>query len=168
MRRLSVITAFLLFAGFSFGQLSKTSSVDIKAEEEALNKLMDKFDAAIKAYDVSTMLSLFTDDAIMCGTDPSEFWTKQQFTDLWEPGPSESLPEIEYINERKIIIVPEGNSAIVVTQYIISWSPKIPWRQVYHCVKIDDNWMIRFMNVAFIPKNEDIQKLNEALVNKGN
>ncbi len=163
MRRLSVITAFLLFAGFSFGQVSKTPLVDIKAEEDAINKLMDKFDAAIEAYDVSTMVSFFTDDAIMCGTDPSEFWNKQQFTDLWEQGSSDSAPEFKYINDRKIIIATGGNSAIVVTQYIISWSPKIPWRQVYHCVKINDNWMIHFMNVAFIPKNEDIQKLNDAI-----
>ena len=163
MRKVFVLTALLLFAGFSFGQVSKTSSVDIKAEEDALNKLMDKFDAAVKAFDVSTMLSLFTDDAIMCGTDPSEYWNKQEFSALWEQGSSDSAPEIKSINDRKIIIVPAGNSAIVVTQYVISWSPNIPWRQVYHCVKVDDNWLIHFMNVAFIPKNEDIQKLNDAL-----
>ena len=163
MKKLLVITALLLFAGFSFGQVSKTSSVDIKAEEAVLNKLMDKFDTAIEAYDVSTIVSFFTDDAIMCGTDPSEFWNKQQFTDNWEQGSSDSAPEFKYINDRKIIIAPGGNSAIVVTQYITSWSPKIPWRQVYHFVKTNDNWMIHFMNVAFIPKNEDIQKLNEAI-----
>lgn len=163
MKRLTVITAFLLFAGLSFGQESKTASADIKAEEDALNKLMDKFDAAIKAYDASTMVSFFTDDAIMCGTDPSEFWTKQEFAALWEQGSSDSAPEFEYINDRKILVAPGSNSAVVVTQYIISWSPNIPWRQVYHCVKINDNWMIHFLNVAFIPKNEDIQKLNEAI-----
>jgi hypothetical protein len=27
----------------------------------------------------------------------------------------------------------------------------------------DMNWMILFTNAAFIPKNEDIQKLNEAI-----
>jgi len=164
MRKLFILTALLLFAGFSFGQVSKTSPVDFKAEEDALNKLMDKFEAAIKAFDVSTMLSLYTDDAIMCGTDPSEYWNKQEFSALWEQGSSESVPEMKYINDRKIIIVPGGNSAIVVTQYIISWSPNIPWRQVYHCAKINDNWMIHFMNVAFIPKNEDIQKINDALI----
>ena len=162
MRKLSVITAFLLFAGFSFGQESKTSTVDIKAEE-ALNKLMDKFFEAMDAFDVSTMLSFFSDDAIVCGTDPSEFWNKEQFSDLWEQGSPESAPEFNLIDDRKIIIAPGGNSAIVVTQYNISWSPKIPWRQVYHWVKTNDIWMIYFMNVAFIPKNKDIQKINAAI-----
>ena len=164
MRQLLAITALLLFAGFSLAQEPVTSSVDIKTEKDALNKLMDKFNAAMETLDVSTMLSFFTEDARIYGTDPKEFWTKQEFSSLMEQGSHDSAPEIKPINDREILIAPTGNSAIVVTQYVISWSPNIPWRQVFYCVKVDDNWMIHFMNVAFIPKNEDIQKINDALI----
>jgi len=163
MKKLIIAAAFILIAGIAFGQTSKTATVDIEAEEVALNEIMDKFDAAIEAQDVLTMVSWFTEDALVCGTDPSEFWNKQQITDLWEQSLSNSVPEFKYINDRKIKVAPGGNSAIVVTQYIMGLSPKIPWRQVYHFVKTNDNWMIHFMNIAFIPKNEDIQKLNEAI-----
>jgi len=164
MRPLLAIAALLLFAGSSFAQEAVTSPVDIKAEKEALNKLIDKFSAATETLDVSTMLSLFTEDARIYGTDPEEFWTKEEFSSLVEQGSPGSAPEIRYINDREIIIGPTGNSAIVVTQYLISWSPNIPWRQVFYCAKVEDKWMIHFMNVAFIPKNEDIQKINNALV----
>jgi ketosteroid isomerase-like protein len=163
MRKIVFITVLLLFAGFSFGQVSNTSPVAMEAEEAALNELMDKFDAAIEALDVSTLVSFFTEDALFCGTDPSEFWNKQQITDIWEQSFSNSVPEFRYINDRKVKVAPDGHSAIVVTQFIISWSPKIPWRQVFHCVKKNDNWMVHFMNTTFIPKNEDIQKINEAV-----
>lgn len=133
-------------------QTRKLVPVDIKAEEAALNKLMDSMDFE----------SNLTEDALICGTDPSEFWNKQQFLEQLEQTKN-AAPEFKSIGDRNIKVAPDGNSAIVVTQYIISWSPKIPWRQVYHLVKTNDKWMIQFINIAFIPKNEDIQKLNEAI-----
>lgn len=144
-------------------QTPKVIPVDIKTEEAALSELMDKFDAGFKGGDASTFKASLAEDALICGTDPSEFWNKQQFLELGEQDSTNAPPELKYINDRKILVAQDGNSAIVVTQYLISWSPKIPWRQVYHFVKTNDQWMIQFINIAFIPKNEDIQKLNEAL-----
>jgi hypothetical protein len=163
MNRIFAFAFLLLFAGIVSGQTSKTTSVDIKAEEEALNKLMDKFDAGFANGDPSVFLSSFCEDALICGTDPSEFWTKEQFVEGSDPASTDSFPDIKYTGDRKIKVAPDGNSAIVVTQYIIEWSPKIPWRQTYHFIKTNDNWMIYFMNVAFIPKNEDIEKINDAI-----
>ena len=152
MRKVLVVTALLLFAGIAFGQTSSTAPVDIEAEEAALKALMDNLDIE----------SSLTEDALICGTDPSEFWNKQQFLELFEDI-SNDAPEINPFGDQIIKVAPDGNSAVVVTQYIISWSPKIPWRQVYHFVKTDGNWMIQFMNIAFIPKNEDIEKINEVI-----
>ena len=164
MRKLLVITVLILFAGIAFGQTSKTATVDIEAEKAALNELMDKFDSAYKTFDVSTMASYLSEDLLFCGTDPSEFWNKQEITDLWTQMPDNTVFELKSISDRKIKVAPDGNSAIVVTQYIAPIiSPKMPLRWVYHFVKTNDNWMILFVNVAFIPKNEDIQKLNEAI-----
>ena len=124
---------------------------------------MDNLDSAVKDGDQTVFVSLLTEDALFCGTDPSEFWNKQYFVDRSKKVDTNPAPDFEYIGDRKIKIASDGNSAIIVTQFMIAWSPKIPLRMVYHFVKTNDNWMILFGNVAFIPKNEDIQKLNEAI-----
>ena len=163
MRKLLVITAFILFAGITFGQTSKTASVDIEAEKAALNEIMDKIVSEAKDGDWTVFVSLLTEDALFCGTDPSEFWNKQYFVDRSKQDYNDPTPDFKYIGDRKIKVTTDGNSAIVVTQLMAGFSPKIPLRMVYHFVKTNDNWMIHFVNVAFIPKNEDISKLNEAL-----
>ncbi len=164
MKKLLIITALVLFAGVSFGQTSKIATVDIEAEKAALNELMDKYDSAFKNLDVSTMASYQSEDLLFCGTDPSEFWNKQQITDLWTQMLTESAIELNYISKREIKVAFDGNSAIAVDQFTMpGMSPKIPWRNVYHLVKNNDNWMILFISSAFIPYNEDIQKLNEAI-----
>ena len=163
MKKLLIITALVLFAGIAFGQTSKTASVDIEAEKAALNEIMDKIDSEAKDGHETFFISLMTEDALFCGTDPSEFWNKQYFVDRSKQDSNDPTPEFKYIGDRKIKVATDGNSAIIVTQLMAGFSPKIPMRAVYHFVKTNDNWMILFVNVAFIPKNEDIQKLNEAI-----
>jgi len=163
MKKLLIVTALVLFAGIAFGQTSKTATVDIEAEKAALNEIMDKLDSAAKDGDWTVFVTLLTEDALFCGTDPSEFWNKQYFVDLSKQDSDDPTPELKYIGDRKIKVASDGNSAIIVTQLMTAWSPKIPLRMVYHFVKTNDNWMVLFGNVAFIPKNEDIQKLNEAI-----
>ena len=163
MRKLLIFTALFLFAGIAFGQTSNTAKVDIEAEKAALNEIMDNLVSAAKKGDQSVFVSLLTEDALFCGTDPSEFHNKQHYVDLSKQDSNNPSPEFKFIGDRKIKIASDGNSAIIVTQFMIAWSPKIPLRMVYHFVKTNDNWMILFGNVAFIPINEDIKKLNEAI-----
>ena len=163
MRKLLIVSALLLFAGIACDQTSKTTPVDIEAEKAALNEVMDKLDSAAEEEDRTVFVSLLTEDALFCGTDPSEFWNKQEFVDLNQQDSDDSASEWEYIGDRKLKVAPDGNSAIVVTQLMTAWSPKIPLRMVYHFVKTNDGWMILFCNIAFIPKNEDIKKINEAI-----
>ncbi len=144
-------------------QTPKVVPVDIQAEEATLNGFMDKLDTAFKAGDNSMFLASLIDDALVCGTDPSEFWSKQQILEQFKQDSAAAAPEYEYISDRVLKVAPDGNSAVVVTQLMLPWSPKIPLRIVYHFVKTDDKWMIQVINWAFIPKNEDIKKLNEAV-----
>jgi ketosteroid isomerase-like protein len=145
-------------------QTPKTVSVDMEAEKAALDSIFDKFYSAFNEKDVGTLASYLTEDALCLGTDPSEFWDKQQITDLWTQMLADSVPAINFIGERVIKIAPDGNSAVAVDQYIMPGSsPKIPWRNVYHLVKSNDHWMILFFSCGFIPKNEDIQKINDAV-----
>ena len=137
---------------------------DTEAEKTALNELFEKFNSAFNANDAATMASYLAEDVLFCGTDPSEFFNKQEGTDLWTEIFANSDPEITIIDERVIKVAADGNWAIVVDQYMFPmFTPKIPWRNVYHTVKINGKWKIIFISSSFIPKNEDIPKLNAAL-----
>ena len=165
MRKLLVITALVLFAGLTFGQTSKTIQVDFETEKAAVADLFDKYYSAINAKDAAILATFLTEDVLVCGTDPSEFWNKEQITDAWTQGLADTTLEINItIVKREIRVANDGSSAIVVEQYILPFiSSKIHIRTVSYAVKTNDKWMIDFMSFNFIPKNEDIQKLNEAL-----
>ena len=77
---------------------------------------------------------------------------------------ADSTPGFDLIGEREIKVAPDGKSAVVVEQYMWpAFTPKIPWRNVYQVIKSDDQWKIHFFSCALIPKNEDLEKLNQAL-----
>ena len=163
MKKIYIFFAIAAMAIAACQQTPKVVPVDIQAEEAALNGLMDKFDEAIKSGNDSIVRVSISEDALICGTDPSEFWNKQQFLGPEEQDSTAASTEIEYISDRVTKVASDGNSAIVVTQLIFTWSPKLPLRVVYHFVKTNDTWIVEFINVAFIAKNEDINKLNEAI-----
>lgn len=68
------------------------------------------------------------------------------------------------VDKREIRIAKDGNSAIAFEQmFLIPYSQKLPVRTVYHLVKENNTWLIDFTSTGFIPRNEDIDKLNKAL-----
>lgn len=140
-------------------------TVDINGSEEAVASVLDAHWAAVKSKDADAVIALVTDDFLSCGSDPGEFWNraemystiKQMFAGT-EPG-----PEIK-VDKREIRISGDGNSAIAFEQmYMKPFSQKLPVRTVYHLVKKDNSWLIDFTSTAFIPRNEDIEKINKAL-----
>jgi uncharacterized protein (TIGR02246 family) len=165
MRKLLVIAALLLFAGLASGQTSKTIQVDFETEKAAVADLFDKYYSAINAKDAATSATFLTEDVLVCGTAPSEFFNKEQITDAWTQSFADTTLEINItIGKREIRVADDGSSAIVVEQYIFPFiSSKIHIRTVSYAVKTNDKWMIDFMSFNFIPKNEDISKLNKAV-----
>jgi ketosteroid isomerase-like protein len=143
----------------------KTVTVDTAAVKTAITAFMDEFNAAFKGDDASKVIVLLTEDALTLGTDPSEFWDKKQISDAWTQVMADTTIAFEYtVDKREIRLAADGNSAVVVEQFTMPIiSQKIPVRNVYHVVKVGDKWMIDFMSFSFIPKNEDIVKLNKAL-----
>jgi len=144
---------------------TKIVAVDTKAAKAAISALFDKYNSAFKAKDTNTLLAALTDDVLGCGTDPLEFWNKKQISDGWTQYFADTSLKITYsIDRREIRVAADGNSALVVEQYVMSvMSPNIPIRSIYHAVKAGENWMLDFISWNFIPKNEDIVKLNKAL-----
>jgi ketosteroid isomerase-like protein len=142
----------------------KNVPVDIDAEKAAITEMFDNFMAAYSAGDAAILGSFLTDDALFVTTDPSEFWNKEQFTDLWAQTFNDGVPELNSIGEMEIRVAPDGKSATAVHQYEMPLMiPGIPMRNAYHLVKTDDGWKIFFGNAALIPYNEDLPKLLEAL-----
>ena len=163
MKKLMILTSLFLYAGLAWGQTKQSAQVDLEAEKAAINAILDKFDEEMKKGDAAFFYSALADEALICGTDPSEFWTRSEYLGLRDQQSDFALPEFNYIGDRVIKVAPGGNSAIVVTQFVIEWSPKIPWRTVYHFIKTDGQWKVFFVNIAFVPRNEVIGKINEAI-----
>ena len=170
------ITDLLLLSGIAIGQTSASTTVDLEDEKAVINELLDKFNEGFRKGEASLFLSYLADDALICGTDPSEFWSKEEYLGLYDQPSDANVPELTFMDDRVIHVAPDGKSAIVVSQFIIEWSPKIPWRNTYHFIKSDDGWKVFFVNIAFVPKNEHIGIINEAIkelphtgfLNKGN
>ena len=165
MKKMYFILTIALVVITACQQTPKTIPVDIEGEKEAIAAIFDKFYSAFSEQDVATLTSDLTEDVLFCGSDPSEFWNKQQITDEWTQMFADSTFEISFIiDKQEIKVAPDGNSAIVVDQYMLpTFIPKIPLRNVSYLVKTNDKWMILFISFSLSPKNEDISKLNEAL-----
>ena len=133
--------------------------------EEAVKKVLEAHWSAVKAKDADAVIALVTDDFLSCGSDPEEFWNK---TDMYNTvkrmfGNTELKTDIT-VDKREIRIAGDGNSAIALVQmYLKPFSQKMPVRTIYHLVKENNTWLIDFTSTGFIPKNEDIGKLNKAL-----
>jgi hypothetical protein len=105
-----------------------------------------------------------SDDAMVAGTAPSELFTKQNIVDIWNQYYSGVVPELTYIGERTVKKASDGNSATAIEEYNMpSMSSVIAARNTLHLVKIEGEWMINFNCISFIPKNEDMPKIETAL-----
>jgi ketosteroid isomerase-like protein len=144
---------------------TKIVPVDKEAAKVAVTALLDKYDSAFKAMDANTLIPLLAEDGLFYGTDPSEVWDTKQMSDGWTQAFADTSLKFDYtIDKRDIRIAADGNSALAIDQlYVKIYSPKIPWRIIFHTIKSGENWKIDFISWNFIPKNEDIEKLNKAL-----
>jgi hypothetical protein len=139
----------------------KHSPVDTAIEKVAINALIDRFDATTST---DTMASFITEDALVTGTAPSELFTKKQVVEMWQQYYSAKVPEHKYFGERTVKVAADGNSATVIQEYIMPvMSASLQARNGLHLVKTNGKWMIDFINISFIPKNEDIPKIEEAI-----
>jgi ketosteroid isomerase-like protein len=165
MKRL-LLVLFIVATVFTSCQ-TKTNDLpaDLTAAKVAVTKVLDTHWSAVKAKDADAVIALLTDDALSCGTDSKEFWNKTDMYNSIRPMFADTSFKIDItIDKRLIRIAKDGNSAIALEQMFMKpFSKKIPVRNIYHLVKINDIWKIDFTSVGFIPDNEDIGKLNKAL-----
>jgi ketosteroid isomerase-like protein len=159
--------SLLIFTNGIQGQkiTTKNGPVDTESAKVAVSALFDKYNSAFLAKDANTLIALLTENALACGTDPSEFWDKKQISAAWTQSFADTSLKISYSRDkREIRVSRDGNSAIVVEQFTFPLiSPKISVRCIYYAVKYDEKWMVDFISWNLIPKNEDLAKLNKAL-----
>ena len=144
---------------------TKVIYVDMNESKEAVRKVLDTHWSAVKAKDAVAVMALVTDDFLSYGSDPEEVWNKTEMYNTVKRmfGNTELKTDIT-VDKREIRVARDGNSAIALEQmYLKPFSEKIPVRTVYHLVKDNNTWLIDFTSTGFIPKNEDIGKLNKAL-----
>ena len=139
--------------------------VYLTALKEAVARVLDAHWAAVKAKDADAVIALVTDDFLSCGSDPEEFWNRTDMYNTVKQMFANTELKIDItVDKREIRITADGNSAIAFEQmYMEPFSQKLPVRTVYHLVKVNDSWLIDFTSTAFIPRNEDIDRLNKAL-----
>ena len=139
--------------------------VDMTESEKAVASVLDAHWSAVMAKDAEAVIALVTDDFLSCGSDPEEFWNKtEMYNSIKQMFANPDLKTDITVDKRQIRIAGDGNSAVALEQmFMKSFSPRLPVRTVYHLVKDNDTWLIDFTSTAFIPDNEDIEKLNEAL-----
>ena len=165
MKKISYILILLAMIITSCQPKTKIIPVDLNAAKVAVTELLDKYYSALNARDANTCLSFLTEDVLLCGTDPSEFWNKADASKMITQMLADTTVKFNFkIDKREIRISRDGNSAVVVDQMIANFiCPKIPLRVDYHLVKKSDVWQIDFCSDNLIPYNEDLAKLNKAL-----
>ena len=137
--------------------------LDLKAEEVAVNNVLNKITAAFEHQDVAALTSLFTEDVLFCGNGPSEVYNKKQVSELWTQMLAQPF-KLDLIGEPTIRVAPDGNSAYAMQQYFMpAFSTKIPFRNGYYLIKINGKWLIFTCNTACLLKDEDLPKINEVL-----
>lgn len=139
--------------------------VDLAAVENVLNSQLDNLHTVMKAKDIEGYKAFLTDDGFFCGTDPEEIWGKEEVVKLIaETFANDSIVYNYSIDRREILVDADGKSATSLEQFFVNWmSPTISLRFTSHFVKTGETWKIDFFSWSFVPKNEDMLKINLAL-----
>lgn len=158
--------AYALDTQWGIKKAQKAKQLEGKeATKVAVNAFLDKYDAAFKAKDAPAVIALLAETGLFCGTDPSEVWNKKQISEGWTAAFADTSMMIDFtVDKREILIAEDRNSAIAIEQFYFKlFSPNLAWRVIFHAIKSGEDWKLDFISWNFIPKNEDIEKLNKAV-----
>jgi hypothetical protein len=164
MKKILSLTLLVLLFSCTTVNVPEPEPVDLAAEEVAIKAVFDSLFKSVDDRNIDLLASLFTDDGIFMGTDPTELFPKDTLVSMWAMMMQEpEIPPFEFINDPVIRIQPDGKSAVVVQQYYWKLFTTLPLRHSFGMVKKDSVWLIDFFDFSFIPYNEQIPVLNEAV-----
>jgi uncharacterized protein (TIGR02246 family) len=165
MKKIAFVSMIAAIVFFSCQPKTKVIPVDLNAAKDAVTVLLDKFSSGMKSKDANALAAIFTDDCLVCGSDAKELLNKTDWTNMMVQSFADTAFKVNYnIDKREIRVSADGNSAVALEQMFFNvFSEKMPVRIVYHLLKDNSGWKFDFASFSFIPNNEDIEKLNNAL-----
>lgn len=154
----------LLFVGIFLVACTSKAPVDETTLKSEIAAVMNNYHRGLLNKDAALMLDGVSEDGLLLGTDPKEFFSKSQLEEYLKASFEDTTLYEPYSVERDIRIGPEGKSAIVIEQYLFKViSPVIPIRGIAHVRKDGNDWVIDFYSLSLIPTNEDLEKINSLL-----
>jgi uncharacterized protein (TIGR02246 family) len=164
MRKLFLLLITLLLMSQVVLAQAKSNSVETESFKKELTLTLDKMYMAYNTRDIRSFLSLMADDGLFCGTDSKNIYDRatyaNQMTEMFAD--SSFSPNIT-VDKREIHFDTDRNSAMVVDQFFFPWNNKIPVRHVAHFIKIRNKWVCNFISTSFIPNDEDLGKIFDAV-----
>jgi ketosteroid isomerase-like protein len=158
MKKIALSVLLTLLMGPLFGQMTGQVTPD------DIESFIESYYQATAAQDMDLVASYYSDDALFCGTDPSEYWDKNAVLEMFEDTSSGDAPDpSEMVKKRVIHLSANKMSAVVVEHLAMPWSPNIPVRQTIHVTRNSDKWQIDFIGWSFIAPNDDIGPMNAAV-----
>ena len=166
-----VLSFFILVILFTACNRGNETDGEIGSTDTSVNfprasiiKVLDSMHQGFRTKNFKLMESFLTEDGLYLGTDPTEIWSKKQLSQYFDKSNRNSKDLTYNILSRTILPGKNFNTALCVEQYYLStMSDKMMVRSISRLVKRDESWKISFYSWNFIPRNEDIKKLNEAL-----
>jgi hypothetical protein len=145
---------------------NSTVPVDIEAEKATLNEMFANYEENFIKLETDSLLALYSEDMLICGSDPNEFWNREVTKKSYDAQRGPDLPEVSFFGDRIIKVAPDGKSAFVIEQMNVAFCPGLPWRQVHYLLKKDGKWLISVSSFGIIPKNEDLPDIFAAIAAK--
>lgn len=159
-----ILPFFLLALLFACTTAPEPKPVDLAAEEAAINEVFETLFSAVDDRNLDQLASVLADDGMFMGTDPDELFPKDSIVAAWsQMMQMPELPPFDFITDPYIRLNPDGKTAVVAYQYYWQLFTPIPLRQTFWMVKKDSLWLVDFFDFSFVPYNEQIPALNEAL-----
>jgi hypothetical protein len=140
------------------------TAIDTAQARQDLNTMADELHRLFKNKDLAFVDKYMAKDGIYMGTDPSEILNYDDFRAYQQQmlnDPAVNIPDYK-ISRRDIVI--HGTSALIIDQFLFpDISEKVMLRNISHARHENGKWVVDMYSWNFIPKNEDIPKIDRAL-----
>lgn len=172
MRLISFLFLLVSAAIFGCGEGNQDAQTAIAApvdsgyvrDSTALTAVIDSLHTAFKAKSIDRMNLYFSEDGTFIGTDPNEFWTREQLNAYLTPSFSrDSTPSAYTVSKRAVEMSSDRKTAVVIDQFALPFSPNLPVRAIAFAEQQSGKWTIKMFSWSFIANNDDVNKLNDAL-----
>ena len=161
----TLILFIVLITLTSFGEKVETnSSLDFKAEENAINNLLDNIIISFEKQDAATLVGILSNEVIVLGSAPEQIFNKEQISTAWTQVLEQTSLLLNPVGERQIRIASDGFSASAIEQFTMPDAyPNIVFRNAFHLVKENKEWKVLCWNSACIMSDEDLLRVSTLL-----